>query len=388
MRVALIAPEIPDYAMEYARTLRGSVDVLLLMPGQDRPLDGWIEQAGVATEWLPWPRQRRILPSIALMRRLAQRVRRWQPDVVHILMNGHIWTTALECLFRPFPVLTAVHDVTTHPGDKAVARVPNLFFNLGVRQSAAIVVHGETLRRQAMARWSLPPERCFVLPHVPLARYREIAAAAGLRRRDDGIFRILFFGRICAYKGLGHLLSAVEMLQQSGPPVKLIVAGSGALAPYRGQLARLASVAVHNEFISAPQAAALFAEADVLALPYIEASQSGVLMIAMPFALPVVASNVGEIAETVARTGTGLLVPPHDPVSLARALDRVRQDSGLRAALAANALSAMQTQYAQTTLAQQARTIYQQVRELAAPLGRWARTGHTTAEPGPSISAR
>ena len=81
------------------------------------------------------------------------------------------------------------------------------------------------------------------------------------------------------------------------------------------------------------ETAQLFTDADVLVLPYIEASQSGVLAIAPSFGLPVVASNIGEIGEVVRLTGMGLTVPPADPAALAGALREVLENDALRAEL-------------------------------------------------------
>jgi glycosyltransferase involved in cell wall biosynthesis len=365
MRIALVAPEIPDYAIEYARTIGGTAQTLLLIPDRHRPDERRLEASGVEVDWLNWPRQRQVLSSISFMRRMASRIKDWKPDLVHILMNGHVWTTALMRLFRPLPVITTVHDVRLHPGDGTAARIPNLFFDLGVRQSAAIVLHGETLRRQAMAKWFLKTEQCFVLPHVPLWRYKEIAEEEGFRRPDDGVFRILFFGRICEYKGLNYLLRSAEILELSGKRVKLVIAGRGDLSPYRQAIARLSSVEVHDHYVSAREASRFFAEADVLALPYIEASQSGVLMIAMTFGLPVVATEVGEIGETVSSTGVGLLVPPRDPDLLADALDRIAEDETLRRSAAENAIRALETQYSRLSLSRNALSIYERVRDSA-----------------------
>ena len=82
------------------------------------------------------------------------------------------------------------------------------------------------------------------------------------------------------------------------------------------------------------ETAQLFTDADVLVLPYIEASQSGVLAIAPSFGLPVVASDIGEIGDVVRTTGMGLLVPPADPPALAKALREVLENDDLRAELA------------------------------------------------------
>ena len=86
---------------------------------------------------------------------------------------------------------------------------------------------------------------------------------------------------------------------------------------------------VRDRFISDDEAAQLFIDADLLVLPYIEASQSGVLAIACTFGLPVVASNVGALGAMVAESGMGIVVPPHDRTTLAKAITRILQDQEL-----------------------------------------------------------
>jgi glycosyltransferase involved in cell wall biosynthesis len=73
-----------------------------------------------------------------------------------------------------------------------------------------------------------------------------------------------------------------------------------------------------DEYVPNEDVAPLFALADVVALPYRSASQSGVLPIAATLRKPVVATQVGGLPEALA--GTGLLVPPSDPAALGDAL--------------------------------------------------------------------
>jgi glycosyltransferase involved in cell wall biosynthesis len=69
-----------------------------------------------------------------------------------------------------------------------------------------------------------------------------------------------------------------------------------------------------------------FAACDVVALPYLEAAYSGVLLSAYAFAGPVVATAVGGNAELVEDGETGILVRRGDPVALAAALGKILQD--------------------------------------------------------------
>jgi glycosyltransferase involved in cell wall biosynthesis len=362
VRICLIAPVIPDYCIEFAETIAESADVLLCIADKHFSPDRSMPTPRLEIQWLRWPRQRDVIGSTIFMTRLARRVRQWRPDIVHILAEGYVWTNLLPSLLRSSPIVTTVHDIRLHPGDVSSSRIPRFFIKSLVRQSDAIIVHGEGLRRDAASQLPIELERIFVFPHPPLLRYRNVAQKHGFTKPSDGLFRVLFFGRIYEYKGLRYLLQAAPMIKAVVGQLKIIVAGTGDdFEKYRNLVSDPTSVQMHDEFIPVDQAARLFTEADVLALPYIEASQSGVLMIAMPFGLPVVATDVGEIAETIKSTGTGLLVPTRDEAALAKALIKIASDKDLRNRLSSKAKAAMDGPYSRKALSKRALAIYGQV---------------------------
>jgi glycosyltransferase involved in cell wall biosynthesis len=65
-------------------------------------------------------------------------------------------------------------------------------------------------------------------------------------------------------------------------------------------------------------------------LPYVEASQSGVVPTAYGFKKPIIATNVGSIDEIVDDGKTGLIVPCQDPRALAEAIIKLLNDDELR----------------------------------------------------------
>ena len=81
------------------------------------------------------------------------------------------------------------------------------------------------------------------------------------------------------------------------------------------------------------EVAVLFGAADVVVLPYVTASQSAVVPLAVRYGVPVVASRVGGLPEVVEDGSSGLLVPPADSAALAAALLRVFTEPGLLAHL-------------------------------------------------------
>jgi glycosyltransferase involved in cell wall biosynthesis len=147
--------------------------------------------------------------------------------------------------------------------------------------------------------------------------------------------RILFFGRMMSYKGLDVFVDAVDILTNRGVPHQAVVAGSGPeMTRLAARMATQPTMKVINAFISPEETAALFQSAAVVALPYKDATQSGVLACAFGNYRPVVASATGGIPDLVEDGVNGLLVPPGDAVALADALESVLASRTLAATLA------------------------------------------------------
>src|SRR5207253_4105308 len=91
---------------------------------------------------------------------------------------------------------------------------------------------------------------------------------------------------------------------------------------------------------SIPRKTELFRETSVVVLPYTSfASQSGVLHDAYAHGRPVVVTDVGALGDTVREDGTGLVVPPGDPVALGRAIASLLADHDALARHADRALT-------------------------------------------------
>jgi glycosyltransferase involved in cell wall biosynthesis len=82
---------------------------------------------------------------------------------------------------------------------------------------------------------------------------------------------------------------------------------------------------------------AFYQRASVVALPYISAGPSGVLLDAYGFGKPVVASEVGGLPEYVQDGTTGILVPPADERELAAGIIHLLSDDELRRRMGDNA---------------------------------------------------
>lgn len=361
MRIVLVAPEIPDYSIEVAQIVAESNDVLLYINKKHFAIERPSSRPGLEFVWIDWPRQRE-LQNVFFIMSLSRRIREWRPDIVHVMNESNIWLNLLVLLLKDIPIITTVHDVRIHPGDHSSQRVPRIFSKMLAKLSWAIVVHGDGLRNQAIREFGVPSDSVYIAPHPPLRYYFDVAIQNNFSKPDDNIFRVLFYGRIYKYKGLRYLLDAAPLVRAKVPNLCVVVAGQGEdFGQYRRQIRDPSYFEVHNHLISTLDTARLFAEADVLALPYTEASQSGVLMMSVPFGLPVVATDVGEISGQVNSLKNGLVVPPSDEIALAAAIIRLATDAGLRKQCSDNAIEAMGDRYSNQTLSSQMSAIYRKV---------------------------
>ncbi len=365
MRVAFIGTEIPDHCIEFADMMSDSCDVLLCIPAKYYSPNRVRPGARMEVEWLPWPRKRDPR-NIFFTRTVLRRLLAWKPDVVHFLSESNVWNWLLARFLKSVPIITTVHDLTLHPGDVASHRVPRIFADALIKKSDAIIVHGESLRRDAEKVLPIRGEQVYVVPLVPPLfpdfDTSEFAGQGKYVKPDDGAFRILFFGRIYEYKGLRYLLQAMQIVRGRVKNARLVIAGEGDdMSKYREYISDSSYLEVRNRFISRPEVAQLFVEADVLALPYTEASQSGPLMIAMAFGLPVIATEVGELPYVVRSAEMGLVIPPKDKSALADAITKVALDKELRMRFSDNARRAMKGDFSRSSIAARVRGIYSKV---------------------------
>lgn len=147
--------------------------------------------------------------------------------------------------------------------------------------------------------------------------------------QNDCELEVLFFGRIDKYKGIEYLCKAIRKVVQEIPSVHLTIAGKGDFSFDINDYKDLKCVSFENRYISNEEMATLFNKAAIVVCPYIEATQSGVIMTAYAFGKPVIASRVGGLPEMVEDKVTGLLVPPKDEKALADAILLILKDNEL-----------------------------------------------------------
>ena len=92
-------------------------DVLLCIPNRFYSLGRIQPKAHLEIDWLPWPRKR-SLRSLPFAWTVYHRIRDWKPDIVHFLNESNVWNWVLAYLLKTWPIITTVHDIRFHLGDK------------------------------------------------------------------------------------------------------------------------------------------------------------------------------------------------------------------------------------------------------------------------------
>jgi len=339
VRIALLAFHFAEYASRLALALSQKHKVLLLVRSdnaQDELADDLraLVQERVIVRAVDHRRLRdpRILGTVLSIYRM---VRHFSPDILHIQETYLTYLVLpIWSLRRHFPIVLTVHDLAPHSGRDSRKYWRERVYGQWLRSQAnRLIVHGTRTQAESEKLDRRLAGRVDAIPHGTLGRANVSDDISG---DEAGTF--LFFGRIEAYKGLGYLLDACEILRSRGHNFRLIVAGSGSdLEQHRRRIGATAWVELIDRYISAAEVPDLFRRATAVVLPYTEATQSGVCALAFAFARPVVATRTGDVSEVVIDGQTGLLVPPRDAEALGDAMGKLLVDRRLRDSLAAGA---------------------------------------------------
>lgn len=324
-------PEAPkilltgDWFMKYAAGLAGGLAEIGARPvllTRDHALEYGGDRAAMAAhvaELAPavslWMLEGRVsdVRSLPSIRRMVGRRRRFRPDVVH-------FQEAVEDDPRLLTIAGArlggyaytIHDPVIHPGDSQPPRHAQILRRRLLRGAGVVFVHADSLADELRAVEDVPGP-IEVVPHGA-----ETHPPAPVPAQPG----ILFFGRMSEYKGLDVLLDALPAIRAAVPGVRLVVAGDGPLPDHPG----LADgVDLRHGHVPESEVPGLFAEATLVALPYVQASQSGVGSLAKSYGRAMVVTDVGGLPELVA-DGSGVIVPPSDAAALAEAIVALLSD--------------------------------------------------------------
>jgi glycosyltransferase involved in cell wall biosynthesis len=228
-------------------------------------------------------------------------------------------------------VATTVHDVLPHYPNAWSPLVYRFFY----RSFDRLIAHSETARERLVELGARAP--ILVVPHGVYDLYRlSDPGRQEARQRIGGLgekdFVVLFFGQVDERKGIAELLDVAEQLGADSP-VKFLISGATKFALANDQLRERFQRArtwpncrIVDKRIPFDEVEHHFAAADAVVLPYLEGTTSGVLKLAMAFGKPVVATDVGDMPETVPAEAGIVISSRNVRDELAPAIERLRSN--------------------------------------------------------------
>ncbi len=310
-----------------------------------------------------WHGRRTLLRFILASRRATTRaIREFHPDVIHV----HWWfpggLAVWPRLWRGVPYVMTSHGTDLFLIDRvpAAARLAGPIF----RGAAEVTVISSPLVARA-ERLGVARSRITLVP-MPIDEAVATEAERPLRAaRMPGT--LLFVGRLVERKGAAFAVEALAALVRAGRSVRLVIVGEG---PEREALvAQAAGLGVGDRVeltgaLSPAQVRARYDEGGIFLMPAVtdwKGEQEGfgmVIVEAMAYGLPIVASRSGGIPDIIRDGENGLLVPERDVPGLAGAVVRLLDDADLALRLATAARDDVRHRFAPARIATAFDTVY------------------------------
>jgi glycosyltransferase involved in cell wall biosynthesis len=250
----------------------------------------------------------------------------WTSSVAHM----QLLLKAFACLLNKPKIIIEFHEVVD-PFEESILpiRLYSKITGKMLRKNLnAYITHSESDKKLVAERYAIPSDKIHVIPHGLYDQYGDLLdikkARNDLSIREE--FVILSFGLIRKYKGIPNLIKAFELL----PPEileksRLLIVGE-IWEDRKELLDQIIASSSHDritlvdEYVPDEKVNLYFSAADIVVLPYLRASQSGIAHIAMSYGKPVVVSEVGGLKESMANYEGTFFVPPGDINSIHEAI--------------------------------------------------------------------
>jgi glycosyltransferase involved in cell wall biosynthesis len=194
------------------------------------------------------------------------------------------WLDVWCHLFR-IKVFRVIHDFEPHPGEMWPTKKA---IRIRVNRATQMFVFSRYVSENLQKSYSKVAIQC----KLPEEIAWEGVVSEELRKKVEGLSRpiVLFIGRIKKYKGLDFFLDAMEGYSKFD--FSILIAGSGTVKPRVQE-----KISYWNHWLSEAEIDFLLTEADVVVFPYIEASQSGIMPLAIMKNKVILSSEVGALKE-------------------------------------------------------------------------------------------
>jgi len=262
--------------------------------------------------------------------------------------------------------------LTAHAGDVFAMRNPVIrpFATYALRKALLCTVNSNATV-EAVLKLYKDSTVSLVPMGVDLSRFHPGLPDEEIVRRFDLRGRtILGVGRFAPKKGFLHLIDACSSLVSKSPDYRLLLCGFGPQEEsLRARVAErnLEGIVHFAGKINQNELPRFYRSSQVVSVPSVVLSsgdtegQGIVVLEAMASRIPVVASGVGGILDTITHDRNGILVPPGDPASLADAIYGLCEDERKADLIARNGLETIRQRFSWDRIADRFAALYENI---------------------------
>ncbi|MGD0329366.1 MAG: glycosyltransferase family 4 protein [Nitrososphaeria archaeon] len=234
----------------------------------------------------------------------------------------------------------------------------------GSYDSSKIIVCSNSMKNDAMQKFSINPSKISVIPNGIDSERLNINVEVSKTRESYGVYwkeqMILFVGRLTAQKGCEYLIRAMPQIL-SKYNAKLLIVGDGPSRSYlESEASRLgvSNRVIFTGFLSDVEMVKLMKSTDVLVVPSIYEPFGIVALEGMAAGVPVVASGIDGLSEIISHEENGIKVFPQNPSSIFWGVDRVLSDRGLAEHLKEKGRESIEKEFSWSIIAEKTLDLY------------------------------
>ncbi len=294
------------------------------------------------------------LSNILAIIRLVFFLIRQETDIIHLTWPPRYGTFLLYTLYKK--IILTVHDPLPHSGQNTWLNRLHRFVAFFLIKN--FILLNRSQEQEFILKYHLENKNIY---NSQLSIYTHLLDVIPSFSEKESDY-ILFFGYIDKYKGLYYLCQAMKYIHKKNKDIKLIIAGRGKTDFDISQYFTLGNIKFINRYIPDKELVGLIKNARFTICPYIDATQSGVIMSSFALQKPVIATNVGGLPEMVKDKRHGLIIPPKDEIALANAIVSLWNDKKIQDILASNIKNDYQQgKFSWAYIAQNIKNIYDNI---------------------------
>jgi glycosyltransferase involved in cell wall biosynthesis len=295
----------------------------------------------------------RDLKNLKISKAFSSWVKKNKFSIIHYYGISMVWLQHIIFLSK-IKKYYSVHDIVTHSGkdenipfqivkDEETGNInlkpkkgsfsflrrgyqSSIFlFVIKLSKKSKFILLSQVMKESLLKKENLSVEKCTSIKFGVLNCYRKYMKS-NIKSAPNVV---LFFGRISQYKGIDFFIKSCLEVVREKKDTKIIIAGTGLYKYDKSDIINNPNFQIIDKFLTNEFMVELLQKCTFVVCPYLEATQSGVVMTSFAMGKPVIVTDVGAFKEYVEDYKTGIIVPPKDITRLKEAILKLLNDDKL-----------------------------------------------------------